>query len=184
MTYLILISCVQQPFDPWKTAFQSPSPQPITPPPQQRSNLLNNLAQPGLPLNVQNNFFASNPLFNPNPPLSQPNLLTNPYTPLTNPMSNNTPSSTTNTLNNNTSNNNSADSNHLQHPSSTTNSNYPNNLTISLANLQNKRSFNPYSQQNMLIGEFSEEFIREMQKARDNTDKKYANLPKPNRPCW
>jgi hypothetical protein len=99
-------------------------------------------------------------------------------------MSNNTPSSTTNTLNNNTSNNNSADSNHLQHPSSTTNSNYPNNLTISLANLQNKRSFNPYSQQNMLIGEFSEEFIREMQKARDNTDKKYANLPKPNRPCW
>ncbi len=96
-------------------------------------------------------------------------------------MNTNVPSSTTNTINNSTSTNNSTE----QQPNSTNNStNFPNNLTISLANLQNKRSFNPYSLQNMLIGEFSEEFIREMQKAREITDKKYANLPKPNRPCW
>jgi hypothetical protein len=118
-------------------------------------------------LNVQNNFFSANPLFNPNPPFQSQTLLTNPYNTHQVPIQSN---------NNNTNEN-------IQ-PQPPSQSNYPNNLTISLANLQNNRNFNPYSLQNMLIGEFSEEFIREMQKAREITDKKYANLSKPNRPCW
>jgi len=110
--------------------------------------------------------------------------LTNPYTPLTSPITNNTSANTNAAIN--TSNNHSTESIIQSQQNTATNSNnFPNNLTISLTNLQNnKRSFNPYSQQNMLIGEFSEEFIREMKKAREVTDKKYANLPKPNRPCW